>query len=408
MMTSLDWSVSIQCDWEETLAQDGGKAWVSFKHVDGKSVHDSIKKIGNELMSKEEAFTIKNLGSNILNVVHKGSNCRLVCVAPDKVYKNLLSGARVTNVDVSSGGLGVATTSDNSNIAVWETDTGALRRHLSGHLGEVYSARLFPSGVVVLSTGADMTIRIWNAGTGTCPVSLTGHTAPVTDIAIVSKGKNIVSVSKDGTARLWSCGEQKSIGMLLSPERDMLPDHLNCCDITSQSHLHPLDPVDRDEMEMNSPEVETEDKLLAVGTEAGHVKIINIAARTLMVDYKAGSPVNCVTWTKMSLVVGCEDGSVHILSGSGNSIVKSSTSPVLCGRYVERLGGVMVGRQDGSVNLVRQPGETGVRLMLSGPDMDPVYDPVYSIASDNNYIYTGCRVGHIRRYCLNNIDKKFQ
>ena len=118
-----------------------------------------------------------------------------------------------------------------------------------------------------------------------------------------------------------------------------------------------------------------------------------------MVDYKAGSPVNCVTWTKMSLVVGCEDGSVHILSGSGNSIVKSSTSPVLCGRYVERLGGVMLGRQDGSVSLVRQPGETGVRLMLSGPDMDPVY----SIASDNNYIYTGCRDGHIRRYCLNNI-----
>ena len=96
-------------------------------------------------------------------------------MAPDKVYEDLLSGARVTNVDVISGGLGVATTSDNSNIAVWETDTGALRRYLSGHLGEVYSARLFPSGVVVLSTGADMTIQIWNAGTGTCPVSLTGH-----------------------------------------------------------------------------------------------------------------------------------------------------------------------------------------------------------------------------------------
>ena len=59
----------------------------------------------------------------------------------------------------------------------------------------------------------------------------------------------------------------------------------------------------------------------------------------------------------------------------------------------------MVGRQDGSVTLVRQPEEAGVRVMLSGPDMDPVY----SIASDSNYIYTGCRDGHIRRYCLNNI-----
>ena len=398
-MTSLGWSVNIQCDWEETLAQDGGKAWVSFKHVDGKSVHDSIKKIGDELMSTEDAFTIKNLGSNILDVCHKGSNDRLVCVAPDKVFKDLISGARITNVDVSSGGLGVATTSDNSSIAVWETDTGTVRRHLGGHLGEVYSATLFPSGVVVLSSGADMTIRIWNAGTGTCPVSLTGHTGPVTDTAIVNKGRNIISVSKDGTARLWSCGEQKCIGLLLFPEPDMLPDQLTCCDITSQSHFHPLEPANRDEMEMNSPEIDTEDKVLAVGTEGGHVKIINIAARTLLMDYQAGSPVNCVLWTKSSLVVGCQDGSVHILGGSGNSIVKCSTSPVLCGSFEERLGSVMVGRQDGSVSLLREPGDSRVMVMLSGPDMDPVY----SIASDNNYIYTGCRDGLVRRYCLNNI-----
>ena len=398
-MTSLGWSVNIQCDWEETLAQDGGKAWVSFKHVDGKSVHDSIKKIGDELISTEDAFTIKSLGSNILDVCHKGTNDRLACVAPDKVFKDLISGARITNVDVSSGGLGVATTSDNSNIAVWETDTGAVRRHLGGHRGEVYSARLFPSGVVVLSTGADMTIRIWNAGTGTCPVSLTGHTAPVTDTAIVNKGRNIISVSKDGTARLWSCGEQKCIGLLVSPEPDMLPDQLTCCDITSQSNFHPLEPADRDEMEMNSPEIDTEDKVLAVGTEGGHVRIINISARTLLMDYQAGSPVNCVIWTKSSLVVGCQDGSVHILGGSGNSIVKCSTSPVLCGSFEERLGSVMLGRQDGSVSLLRDPGDSRVKVMLSGPDMDPVY----SIASDNNYIYTGCRDGLVRRYCLNNI-----
>ena len=71
----------------------------------------------------------------------------------------------------------------------------------------------------------------------------------------------------------------------------------------------------------------------------------------------------------------------------------------MCGSFEERLGSVMVGRQDGSVSLLREPGDSRVMVMLSGPDMDPVY----SIASDNNYIYTGCRDGLVRRYCLNNI-----
>ena len=37
---------------------------------------------------------------------------------------------------------------------------------MEGHLGEVYTAQLFPSGVVVLSGGSDLRIKIWSASTG--------------------------------------------------------------------------------------------------------------------------------------------------------------------------------------------------------------------------------------------------
>ena len=70
------------------------------------------------------------------------------------------------------------------------------QRTLEGHLFDVYTCRLFPSGVVVLSGGGDMQLRIWDAATGSCPVVLKGHTAAVLDTAIVDRGKNIVSVSK--------------------------------------------------------------------------------------------------------------------------------------------------------------------------------------------------------------------
>ena len=182
------------------------------------------------------------------------------------------------------------------------------------------------SGLVVLSAGADMRIKIWSASTGDCPVTLTEHTQPVTDTAIVARGKNIISVSKDGSVRLWSCGESKCIGILASGL-----DQLNCCDITDQSSFHPLDLPDRDDTELNCPEVDTEDKVLAVGSEVGQVQIINVAARSVIHKYSAGSPVNCVTWSPS-----------HQISRTGQHIEKSSSSPVLCMRNIDKLGSLVV------------------------------------------------------------------
>ena len=71
-----------------------------------------------------------------------------------------------------------------------------IQRKLDGHLGDVYSVKLFPSGVVVLSSGADMRMKIWSAENGSCPVTLAGHSSAVTDTAIIDRGMNVASVSK--------------------------------------------------------------------------------------------------------------------------------------------------------------------------------------------------------------------
>ena len=92
MTTNIDvgWSLNVQCDWEESLFEEERKAWLSFKHYDGKSVHDSVKKIshnhgGHDLVAKEGAFTAKRLEPGILEVVHKASGSCQICFAPDKV-----------------------------------------------------------------------------------------------------------------------------------------------------------------------------------------------------------------------------------------------------------------------------------------------------------------------------------
>ena len=50
-----------------------------------------------------------------------------------------------------------------------------IQRHLDGHVGDVYTCRFFPSGVVVLSGGADCSLKIWSAQDGSCPRTFIGH-----------------------------------------------------------------------------------------------------------------------------------------------------------------------------------------------------------------------------------------
>jgi len=390
------WMINIQCDWNECVANDGGHAWILYKQYQKPADHDKLKKTGNDTLAIGDKFKARFLRPRVLEVTHIPTGRRVTCVAPVSSYSDLIPSSKITNVDVSSGGLGVVS-SDNEKLSVWETATGTVRRQLEGHLGEVYTAQLFPSGVVVLSGGSDLRIKIWSASTGECPVTLTGHTQPVTDMSVVSRGKNIISVSKDGTVRLWSCGEMKCISVLATIGE--LCESLNCCDISDQSLFHPLAPGNNDETELNSPEVETEGKVLAVGSETGSVTIINIAARTILHTYNCGSPVNCVAWTRDQLHVGCQDGSLHVMSKDGVEVVKNSTSPVLCLRYVIKLDRVLSGRQDGSVTISCSGGNNVQNVLLTGPDTDPVY----SISDDGKNIYTGCRDGVVRKYELSDL-----
>ena len=52
-----------------------------------------------------------------------------------------------------------------------------LQRALRGHLGDVYTCRFFPSGVVILTGSADMQLKIWSAEDGACAATMRGHSA---------------------------------------------------------------------------------------------------------------------------------------------------------------------------------------------------------------------------------------
>jgi len=381
-----NWSLLVQSNWEECWLKEDGEFWVTFKELGRQGDHDKIKKDGNQIISKEEKFDVLEVTSGVLKLTHRQTKSTSYILAPVDYFSNILGGTKVSRIDVSSGGLGVVAGNTNSPC-VWDTQNGTVRRVLSGHVGEVYSARLFPSGVVVLTAGADMQLKIWSAQDGSCPVTLTGHTQAIMDTAIVERGKNVISVSRDGTARLWNCGEKKCVSVLASFE-----DQLNCCCIGENTVFQPKSkPTSHDDGEIG-----TEGKVLAVGGEGGRVTVLDVASRTTIFDANLESAVNCLTFTSIGLYVGCQNGKVHLLTPKGEIFVlTSSFSPVLSLLPVSDFVGVA--RQDGSVTLHK--GEK--RLDLTGSDTDPVY----SLAQDNKWIYTACRDGSVRKYDVDAIKE---
>jgi WD40 repeat protein len=115
---------------------------------------------------------------------------------------------------------------------------------LEGHLGEVYSAKLFPTGIVVLSGGADMQVKVWSAKDGSCTGTMKGHTKVIMDTAIREKGKTLIYVSMDRTATLWSCGDAECVAVMASVE-----DHITCCSLAGLTMFHPLQDVAGDSLE---------------------------------------------------------------------------------------------------------------------------------------------------------------
>ncbi|KAJ9635130.1 SCF ubiquitin ligase complex subunit cdc4 [Coniosporium tulheliwenetii] len=111
----------------------------------------------------------------------------------------------------------ILTGSDDTNINVYDTKTGALRKHLEGHEGGVWALQY--EGDTLVSGSTDRSVRVWNIETGKCTQVFQGHTSTVrclvilkpTKIGETAEGKPIImpkepfiiTGSRDSSLRVW-------------------------------------------------------------------------------------------------------------------------------------------------------------------------------------------------------------
>ena len=110
---------------------------------------------------------------------------------------------RVYSVVFSPDGNTFASGSEDDTIRLWDANTGRHLRTLTGHTGDVESVAFSPDGNTLASGSWDGTLRLWDANTGRHLRTLTGHTGDVESVAFSPDGNMIASGSEDDTIRLW-------------------------------------------------------------------------------------------------------------------------------------------------------------------------------------------------------------
>ncbi|EAW06930.1 F-box/WD repeat-containing protein [Aspergillus clavatus NRRL 1] len=111
----------------------------------------------------------------------------------------------------------VLTGSDDTNINVYDTKTGALKATLEGHEGGVWALEYY--GNTLVSGSTDRSVRVWDIERARCTQIFHGHTSTVRCLQIVlpvEVGKNadgtpemmpkepiIITGSRDSNLRVW-------------------------------------------------------------------------------------------------------------------------------------------------------------------------------------------------------------
>lgn len=112
----------------------------------------------------------------------------------------------------------ILTGSDDNNINVYDTNTGALRKTLVGHEGGVWALQY--EGNTLVSGSTDRTVRVWDIAKGECTQIFHGHTSTVrclqilmpTKIGFGLNGRErimpkqplIITGSRDSSLRIWN------------------------------------------------------------------------------------------------------------------------------------------------------------------------------------------------------------
>lgn len=124
--------------------------------------------------------------------------------------------AAVRSVAVCPDNQTIASGSEDSSVKLWDLNTGAEIRTLSGHSRQkwVSTVAFSPDGQTLASGSGDKTIKLWDWQNRQEIDSLFGHNQDILSVAISPDGQTLASGSSDKTIIVWNLITRQKIKTL--------------------------------------------------------------------------------------------------------------------------------------------------------------------------------------------------
>jgi WD40 repeat protein len=121
---------------------------------------------------------------------------------------------QVTDVAVSPRADVVLTTSTDGTGRLWDVATGKLVSILIGHTNYVVSGAFSPGGFFVVTASTDGTARVWRTESGNTITVFVGHEGSLGDAAYSPGARQVLTFGADGTARIWDPDAEPLLGLI--------------------------------------------------------------------------------------------------------------------------------------------------------------------------------------------------
>ncbi|KAJ3241687.1 Proteasomal ATPase-associated factor 1 [Chytriomyces hyalinus] len=350
-----------------------------------------------------------------LRVEASFDNCALdVLVVPPELVHVLNPSANTRNP------IGALSLSPSATLVVVGGNDGFLRvlstsdleptsTNFVGHLGDITTARFFPSSSVLLTSASDLTIKIWDAVSGACPVTMGpkdgGHTRPVTSTGIIDRGRNIITSAKDGKILLW---EVKS-GSVIRAIHDDAARMVECMSIGTRSG----NSAGNSQPMKDEREVSTDDKVCFAGLETGELVGYDLGMQSsilkIMPALRSSRPnVTACAYDSSNgrVSVGTIDGFMHVYdlrnTSSPLASVRRNDASILNMEFVgsdtgsEHAFGFVFSNGEGSCAQVQFSHESVASVVKEYVGTD--VEPLFGMSLVDGVLAIGGREGTVRLY----------
>ncbi|WP_282560934.1 DnaJ domain-containing protein [Trichothermofontia sichuanensis] len=139
---------------------------------------------------------------------------------PPSVWRNVqtLLGHRdrIAAIALSPNGKILASGSWDTQVYLWNLQTGQPFFTLAGHSDQVWSVAFSPDGQILASAGKDGTIKLWYVRDSSLIRTLTGHNSSIQTLAISPDCKVLISGDAEGKVCFWNLSAGKRIRMAKS------------------------------------------------------------------------------------------------------------------------------------------------------------------------------------------------